>query len=146
MDTRAIAAIAAVVGVVATIAAGLVVFGQFMGTLGSLERQVAQLDPDAIRRARDEAVEAIRRAQPVYDREPEEFTLEVPQDDPVEKKMIPVSEGICYLVRIGGSFAGRKEDVSIAIKGDYWYLVGRSDRPTNPGRAVVAARCWKWPT
>ena len=60
-----------------------------------------------------------------------------------EIKMIKITEGICYLVYVTGDFEGQGEAVSIHVKGDYWYLGGKSGR----GMVIEAhARCWGIPS
>lgn len=69
-------------------------------------------------------------------------------DDPVQ--MIPVSEGICYLVQVQGAFEGAWESVKVVATRGNWYLEGvpvPSGHPVRPEHRIKAtALCWRFPT
>ena len=142
MDKRSLSLWFAIAGltvaVVGTIISGVRAFGQ-------LEGAVKALDLKGIKKARDEAVVAIRKEvphAPIYGAEPAAFTMAVPDNCSwVDRELIPAKEGICYLTRVSGQFEGSGEHVEVALRGGSWYLRGHSCQ----NNVVVGARCWKWP-
>ena len=56
-------------------------------------------------------------------------------------RMIPVTEGICYLTGVTGSFAGGGESVRVRALNGLWILDGRS-QALDVG---ATAHCWRFP-
>jgi len=57
--------------------------------------------------------------------------------------MIPVADGIRYLTAVVGKFEGHGEEVRVVIRGDHWFLEGKSSRD---GKDIGArAVCWRFP-
>lgn len=113
-------------------------------TVGDLQGQVETLtdtlNPETILSARDQALAAIKEA-----RDARQFRAATDSwpwhqgQKPVQ--LIPVAEGICYLVHVAGWFRGTGEAVSIVQRGDYWFLEGQSGQ----GEIRAVARCWRFP-
>ena len=114
-------------------------------TVGVLHGRVSTLtetlNPEAVLRARNEAIDAIKEARDArqFIAATESWTWHQGAD-PVQ--LIRVDEGICYLVRVAGWFRGGGEAVSIVPRGDYWFLEGQSGQ----SGVQAVARCWKFPS
>ena len=65
-------------------------------------------------------------------------------DGPV--RMIPVDEGLCYVDRVAGEFAGNGEWYEIDQNEGFWRLRANSNRHSAGNRLYVRARCWRFPS
>lgn len=121
-----------IIGVVAVAILGGVAY------VSELKGRVDGLDVDVIKEAEKKAVSRINSMTG----RPELINKDFSWNQGVgERKMIRTDEGFCYLTHIQGKFEGHEEAVWINVRGDYWYLSGKSRQ-----RDVAAkARCWKWP-
>ena len=125
---------------IVAIAAGGAYIGHLDGRVEALESAKA-LDQirEAKERAIDEVEEAIGGFGALGSLHADEFTWTQGDD---EVQMIRKVEGICYLVRVTGDFAGGGERVHIFEKGDYWFLGGGSMK----AGIAASARCWRFPS
>lgn len=105
--------------------------------VGNLNGRVDTLQPERIEEAVRKAVERIGKLAQPPSLVPQEFKWE--QGKP-EVEMIGMNEGFCSLVYVTGRFEGGGEAVSIDVKGNSWYLGGKS----NQAGVAARARCWKW--
>lgn len=111
--------------------------------LGELNGRINALNPEAIREARDQAIEEIRQQLPLDGNRFHRFELEVPDTDgtvTVSERLIPVESGICYLVDIRGNLQGAGDRLWIEPDNEYWVLRGH----TWQENVEVHAGCWSF--
>ena len=112
---------------------------------GSLKGQIDGLGPERIRAAQEETFKELGETMSEF-----RASLRFPSatdagtwrqgDKPVE--LIPIAEGICYLVEVAGRFEGDGEVVRVVGRGQHWYLEGLS----NQVGVRAKAACWRFPT
>lgn len=105
--------------------------------LGELSGRVDGLGVDAIKKAQQDAIARIGNMSGEPELIDRIYSWKQGED---EKPMIRTDEGFCYLTRIQGKFEGYGEVVSVHVKGDYWYLGGKSKQL----HVAAEARCWRW--
>ena len=101
------------------------------------------VDLQGIQEARDDAIQAVLeigsfQGDPVI----EEYTWHQNEDNSV-KRMVPTSEGFCFLTRAAGNFNGGGEWLQIDQEDGYWVLRGRGAR--REFNIQGTARCWRFP-
>ena len=133
-----VAGVGAIVAAIAAIAAAAVY-------LGYLNGRIDALDPDAIRQAQTEAIAAIEVQQQAlsgsnFQLFPVEPLTGTAKEFPRSQRLIPIEDGICYLVSLHGGLNGDRERVWIHPEDGYWTMSGYA-----PVQFVEAqAGCWKF--
>ena len=126
-----------VFGLVVAVATGIYAFGVLRG-------QVDALNPGSIREAQEKALAAIdaKLESPEFSSDTATFRWRSDRDDGQPVRMIPVTEGICYLTMVDGSFQDLEGDVArVYVLGGYWYLGGE----TASYGTGAGAMCWRFP-
>ena len=121
-------------GIAVSVIAGVLYIGELRGN-------VLALNPDAIKKAQEEAAQELMKLakKPTLDVRTFKYWGFGGPDSEVE--MIGTNEGFCYLTEVKGYFRGGAEAVWIRTRGGSWYLGGKS----NQDGVGASARCWKWP-
>ena len=136
------------VAILATVASGAFFIGQLAGEVNELRSQVEARGPLLeISEAKDAALAAVRSAGDSFlafdSGDVADFGWNHGDSD---VRMIPANEGICYISRFAGQFAGNGEWIEIVERDGYWYLRANSNINTPGGRLYARAKCWKFPT